>query len=33
MDETSMYYDWHLVMLELRIIPMLLGGVSQKLAS
>jgi hypothetical protein len=33
MDETLMYYSWHLVMLESKIVTMLFGGVNQKPAS
>jgi hypothetical protein len=31
LDETLMYYSWHLIMLESRIVAMLFDGVSQKL--
>jgi hypothetical protein len=29
MDETLMYYSWHLMMLESKIMAMLFGGVSK----
>jgi hypothetical protein len=32
LDETLMYYSWHYIMLESRIVGMLLDGVGQKLA-
>jgi hypothetical protein len=33
MDETLMYYSWHLIMLESKIVAMLFGGVSKNLAN
>jgi hypothetical protein len=32
-DERLMYYSWHLVMLESRIVAMLFGVMNEKLAS
>jgi hypothetical protein len=29
-DETLIYYNWHLVMLESKILAMLIGGVNLK---
>ncbi len=31
MDETLMYYSWHLIMLESKIVAMLFGGVIARL--